>query len=470
MATWMRRNTENYSPTPGTARHRMHEGALPHLGNGRAGLHGTPMPEVDAAPQNSQQQQVDSVATADIVLGILSYNNAATIAAVIRNASHGLESNFPGRRGVLVHADGGSKDGTAGLALQAAPDRNALVQVAYPVYPVHLLSPDYHGIPGKGNAVRAVFEIARKLDAKACVLVDADICELTPQWTENLVRPVLEGRFDLVTPCYLRHRYDGAVISGIVYPLVRALYGKQIRQPIGADFGYSPKLIQHLTQQARWDPDVTGAGVDAWITTQSIAGSFKLAQAFLGTRVESPSGPPPQLSTALAQVLGSLFTEIHRTAAVWQRLRVSEPVPVFGLDSRPAPEAPPVDAQPMIDSFRLGFQNLREIWREVLPPATLLELKKLASEPDATFRFSDGAWARIVYDFTLAHRMRVMDSNHLLQAMTPLYLGWMASYALQVREATAMEVEQCIEAICRSFEAQKGYFIARWRWPDRFNP
>jgi hypothetical protein len=427
------------------------------------------MPEVEAAPQDSQQQ-VEPVATADIVLGVLSYNNAATIAQVIRNAHHGLAASFPDGRSVLVHADGGSKDGTAGLALQAAPERNALVQVAYPVYPVHLLSPDYHGIPGKGNAVRAVFEIARKLNAKACALVDADICDLTPQWTETLVRPVLDGQFDLVTPQYLRHKYDGTVVSGIVYPLVRALYGKQIRQPIGADFGYSAKLMAHLTQQSRWDADVTGAGVDAWITTQSIAGNFKLAQAFLGPRPQSSSGPPPQLSIALAQVLGSLFTEIHRTALAWQRLRVSELVPVFGLDSREAPEPPPIDVQPMIDSFRLGFHNLQEIWREVLSPATLLELKKLASQPDAMFRFVDGTWARIVYDFALAHRMRVMDSNHLLQAMTPLYLGWVASYALQVREANAMEVEQCIEALCRSFETQKGYFIARWRWPDKFNP
>ena len=97
-------------------------------------------------------------------------------------------------------------------------------------------------------------------------------------------------------------------------------------------------------------------------------------------------------------------------------------------------------------------------------------MKKLAGKPDEAFRFPDGLWARIVYDFALGHRMRVMDSNHLLQAITPLYLGWLASYVLQVREADAAEVEQCIEALCRSFEAQKGYFIARWRWPDKFSP
>jgi len=427
------------------------------------------MPEVDAAPQSSQQE-MESAGTADIVLGILSYNNAATIGDVIGQAVGGLAASFPNNRSVLVHADGGSKDGTADLAHQAAHDGADLVQVAYPVYPVHLLAPDYHGIPGKGNAVRAVFEIAHKLGASACALVDADIVGLSPAWTEALVRPLLEGSFDLVTPQYRRHKYDGTVVNGIVYPLVRALYGKRIRQPIGADFGYSGKLITKLLEPARWDSDTTGSGVDTWIATQAIAGGFQLAQAALGTRVQHPSGPPPQLSTALSQVLDSIFSEIQRTAAVWQRVRGSEAVPVLGPAWPEAPEPTEADVQPMIDSFRLGFQNLRELWSEVLPPASLVELKKLAGQPEAAFRMADSLWARIVYDFALAHRMRIMDAKHLLHALTPLYMGWVASYARAVRQADAAEVERSHEALCRSFEMQKGYFIARWRWPDRFNP
>jgi hypothetical protein len=427
------------------------------------------MPEVDAVTLDPRQE-LDRVGTADIVLGILSYNNAATIAQVIRNAQHGLAATFPACRSVIVHADGGSQDGTPDLALEAALDTRALVQVAYPVYPVHRLTPDYHGIPGKGNAVRAVFELAQTLEAKACVAMDADISGFTPEWTEALVRPVLDSQFDLVSPYYLRHKYEGTVITGIVYPLMRALYGKRIRQPIGADFAYSAKLIGHCLQQPQWDSDVTGPGIDAWIATAAIAAGFKLAQAFLGTRAQSHSDPPPELSSALAQVLGSLFTAMNRTATVWQRSRGSEPVPAFGLDLRAVVESPSVDVQTMIESFRLGYRNLQEIWGVVLPPATLLELKKLAARSEDGFRFADTLWARIVYDFALAHRTRAMDRNHLLQAMTPLYLGWVASYALQVRDADALGVEQRIEALCLAFEAEKGYLISRWRWPDRFNP
>ena len=27
-----------------------------------------------------------------------------------------------------------------------------------------------------------------------------------------------------------------------------------------------------------------------------------------------------------------------------------------------------------------------------------------------------------------------------------------------------------LERVCAAFEAEKAYLIARWRWPDRFNP
>ena len=33
---------------------------------------------------------------------------------------------------------------------------------------------------------------------------------------------------------------------------------------------------------------------------------------------------------------------------------------------------------PMVDAFQLGERNLRDIWSLILPPVTLLELKKLS--------------------------------------------------------------------------------------------
>jgi hypothetical protein len=113
---------------------------------------------------------------------------------------------------------------------------------------------------------------------------------------------------------------------------------------------------------------------------------------------------------------------------------------------------------------------LQDLWSAVLPPATLVELKRLASLAPADFRLPDELWARIIYDFALAHRQRVMNRDHLLRAMTPLYLAWVASYAPQVEGAAPTAVEQRLERLGTAFEAQKPYLVSRWRWPDRFNP
>jgi hypothetical protein len=122
----------------------------------------------------------------------------------------------------------------------------------------------------------------------------------------------------------------------------------------------------------------------------------------------------------------------------------------------------------MLDSFRLAFTNLQEIWSLVLPPQSLLGLKHLSVMPAADFRMPDSLWARVVYDFALAWRLRTLNRAHLLGALTPLYLAWVASHLTLIRNGTPPE--RHIEEQAQIFETDKPYFVSRWRWPDRFNP
>ncbi|HEY5055314.1 MAG TPA: hypothetical protein VII58_04090, partial [Acidobacteriaceae bacterium] len=123
-------------------------------------------------------------------------------------------------------------------------------------------------------------------------------------------------------------------------------------------------------------------------------------------------------------------------------------------------------------SFRLAYANLHEIWALVLPPNSLLGLKKLSQLTSESFRMSDSLWARIVYDFILAYRLRALNRGHLLGALTPLYLAWVASHLLQTTPGAPdfIPPEKHIEAVATAFETDKPYLVSRWRWPDRFNP
>jgi hypothetical protein len=111
---------------------------------------------------------------------------------------------------------------------------------------------------------------------------------------------------------------------------------------------------------------------------------------------------------------------------------------------------------------------LQEVWSLVLPPVTLLELKKLSRQPLESFRMADTLWTRVVYDFALAYRLRTLSRGHLLGAMAPLYLGWVGSRALEVESGVPAGPRQ--EQLDRAFEQNKPYLVQRWRWPDRFNP
>jgi hypothetical protein len=122
----------------------------------------------------------------------------------------------------------------------------------------------------------------------------------------------------------------------------------------------------------------------------------------------------------------------------------------------------------MLSAFRLAYTNLHEIWSLVLPPSSLLRLKRLAATDAAAFRISDRLWARIVYDFLLAYRLRTINRGHLLGALIPLYLAWVASHFNIT--ASGRDPEGHIEAVAVAFEAEKNYMLSRWRWPDRFNP
>ena len=402
---------------------------------------------------------------AEIVVGVPSCNHAATIALVLRTAQAGLGECFGGRSSLLVAADAHSSDGT-GEQLRALRAEDPLLREIGPTEsPTSAAGP-----PGETRELRMILELAHKVGARACLVLDASLTSLGPDWVGHLLRPIVEDQFDLVVPCAARHKLDGAISNGIVYPLTRALYGKRVRQPLGSTFALSGRLVERFLARGVWEIEVSALSTDARALSEAICGEFGVCQVFLGPAEHAGGGPSLDLSSILAEVLGSVFDEMNRHVAFWQKVRGSEPVRGFGTPVEIAGNPPPVDAHKMWESFRLGCRTLQEVWAAVLPPATLLALKYLAREEAAGAALADDLWARIVYDFALGYRLHVMNRGHLLRALTPLYLGWLASFVREIGAAPAREVERRVQQLSLAYEAQKPYLISRWRWPDRFNP
>jgi hypothetical protein len=175
-------------------------------------------------------------------------------------------------------------------------------------------------------------------------------------------------------------------------------------------------------------------------------------------------------SEVLARVLGLVFAEAERQPAFWQRVAAPRRVPVFGSPARPEGPAPQPDVETLADAFRLGLRELAPIWHHVLPPGTLFLLERSGTQPAAAFRLEDRLWARVVFDFAVAHSVRSVERQQLLRSMTPLYLGWVAGFANELQGLDALAAEERVEKLCRAFEAEKRYLVGRFRWPETFAP
>lgn len=409
-------------------------------------------------------EQLAEVGTAELLVGIPSYNNADTIAHVVRAAAAGLAKYFPGRRAVIVNSDGGSKDGTPEVVASTGLGSPSAILVSHPLSPVHKILTPYHGLPGKGSAFRTVFAIAEKLQAKACAVVDSDLRSITPEWIELLLGPIVAQDFDYVSPLYLRHKFDGTITNSIVYPLTRALYGREVRQPIGGEFGFSGRVASHYLGKPVWESDVARFGIDIWMTTTAIADGFKICQSFLGAKIHDPKDPGADLAAMLVQVVSSVFDLMETYQERWKAVAEAQDVPLFGFPHGVGLEPVNVNVGRMIGIFRQGVRDLGEVWARVLEEETLAGVSALADAPDeARFRFPDPLWVRVVYDFALAYRRRALTREQLLRSLVPLYLGRTAFFVLQNRESGAEEVETAIRALADEFVRQKPYLRERWK-------
>lgn len=416
----------------------------------------------DVILRHEIQEKIMEIKEADIVVGIPSYNNANTIGHVVKAVQAGFAKYFPDRKCVLVNSDGGSKDGTTDVVHDTTVDDYGSILVHHRVSPVFKLATPYHGIPGKGSAFRTIFEIAESLNAKACAVVDSDLRSITPEWIELLIKPVMEGNFDYVAPLYHRHKYDGTITNSIVYPVTRALYGKRLRQPIGGDFGFSGRLARFYLTKDVWESDVARFGIDIWMTTTAVANDFKVCQSFLGAKIHDAKDPGADLSSMLFQVVSATLDLMETYPDVWKKVKGSEPLPSLGFQYAVGLEPVSVNIDRMIDKFRLGVKELIPIWTTFMPDEITNFLHRAQNFKKEEFRITDEIWAEIIYRFALAAHAKVMNKEHLLKSLTPLYIGRTASFVMDAWESSADEVESKIEKLCKTFEDKKTLLTENW--------
>jgi len=310
-----------------------------------------------------------------------------------------------------------------------------------------------------------VHRIAREHDARGVLMLGPGADSLRATALRELVNAVLESQCDLANPCYTLPPHTALVNSAILYPLTRSLFASRVRFPLSLDMGLSLRMAERLANAGHRFASHNQSDAILWPVSEACAAGYTIDEVNVGPRM-LPQPAEPNVNAILTLVTGSIFSDIEAKAAYWQRPRRLAPEQHRVAEARVADGA--VDVVSMVEGFRRAFTNLQEIWSLVLAPNSMLGLKRLSVVEPAAFRMPEGLWARIVFDFLIAYRLRTINRGHLLGALIPLYLAWVAGHMNVTAAGTSAESH--IEAQTAAFEADKPYIVSRWRWPDRFNP
>jgi len=395
------------------------------------------------------RRQIEHLGTADIVVGIPAYYTDESLSHVIRMVAEGLDRYYPDKKSLIIVADGGSTDDTREVAQS--------IETHY--FNIDVLVTIYRGMPGKGSAFRAIFEAARYLRASAVALFDSDLKSIKPGWVHNILEPVIDG-YDFVAPDYSRYKFDGTITNTIAYNLTRALYGVNIRQPIGGDFGMSTAMVRHCLDQDVWDSDIAKFGVDIWMTITAITGGFRVCQARLGAKVHGEKDPAADLGPMFREVVGTIFSLLDQNRTYLEGVNKTINTPIFGEAIGEEPESFEVNLDPLVEYFRIGFKNFGPVWENIIEEKDYAVVKQLAKSKNLKeFNLPTETWVRIVYRYAAHFSQAERQRFKILDTLIPLYNARVASLIMILKEKNQAEAEDYYDGQAQVFESMRGYLI-----------
>lgn len=412
-------------------------------------------------------RQLINVGEVDILVGLPTHNHAGTVGPVVAAIQSGLLQWFPRERAVIINADAGSRDGTPELVTGASiydarqRDHNRVA-----LRTLHSISMQYGSSAAPGTALRTFMAAGELLRAKAIALVSPESTNIKAEWLRSLLAPIAlapiskEG-FDLVLPTYARHKFDGLLITNLLYPLTRAIYGVRIREPYASEFAFSGRIGSDFLTRNSWNNDTARAGSEVSLAMAAVTGEFRICQSFLGAKIHLERHTP-DLVPALRQTIGALLETMELDFSWWSGKTGSQPISTTGPEQQFLLDPQRINRKRLLEMFRSGVSELESVFHSILSEGTLTELKMLATLEENDFHYRDELWVRTVYEFAAAHHKAVINRDHIIQALAPLFRGRAVSFLLGNRNSSDTDVESNVENLCMEFERQKPYLVEMW--------
>ncbi len=381
----------------------------------------------------------------ELIVGIPSYMEADTIGYVTKQVDIGIKRYFGNLRALIVNADNNSEDDTRGAFLST--------ETATPKE--YISTP--RGVKGKGNNMMNIFREAQAHGGtlKAAVVLDADLRSVTPEWVKYFVEPILKG-YDYALPRYSRHQFDGTITNHICYPLLYGLMGENVRQPIGGDFAFSPRLARYWLDQ-KWLSTTRLYGIDIFMTLNAIIGKFKICEVGLGAKIHKASAP--KLGPMFTQVVTTFFDKVLSKKAEWIGMPEDNPrpKPLFGMKKLDPPQELVIDIRDLKDKLRNEFLSREKLLKKYLSPYLYLNIRHMIEQDH--YDMDTLMWTQSVYQIlftfdTGTPRMK----KEIIEALKPLYFARSVTFDYETWKYRIDFAEELILHQAMAFSSQKPYF------------
>lgn len=399
----------------------------------------------------------DGVTEADIVIIIPSYKEVENIALPTQKAASGLKKYFPEFKSVIINCDNCSDDGTIEAFFQA-PSEVPRLSISSPP-----------GLRGKGANLVNGFRRAATLSPKAVAIIDANLLSIKSNWIHRLLAPILHGSAEYVAPIYLRHINDGLISKGLVTPLMRALFGRRVLQPIHVDHAFSGRMNE-IYKNSSWHQDDRGYKSDMQMLALAIMHKAPICQTYMAyPRTASLGSLDSNLPKALNYVVNALFNLMGSTDSFWTGVTRSRPTILSNVDDAPLMMPPQVELDR--DCLTKGFvtlgQQYKEAWDQFLPADLAQELCKMlaASTSASTPPMSAHQWCRVVIESILAFKNVTDEENRKLitAGLSPLFFARILSLGREVAQMSEQQLNAVLENQSLVFEQSKKELINRWK-------
>lgn len=403
-------------------------------------------------------RQLIAVGQVDILVGLPTLNNAATVAEVVRAVHVCFARDFPRLRTVMINSDGGSTDGTPEVIRSASLSEADTLQTSHPLRTLHRVVAPYHGLPGKLSALRTLFTAGELTQAKVLVVVDPAGPATSAERVTELIAPVARSEVEFLAPCHRRHPRDGALVTQLVRPLVRAVYGVALDEPLGAEFSCSGRFASHCLERDIWEREVARFAIDLRLRTEAVAQGLAIGQVWRPP--SGAAGAQTTLREAVQQVVMALIESIRAHASFWTATNGVATLPTWGNKPEHPPDAQMWDYEALAAQARHDIREIHRLLEEVLEPGLLARI--VEENSSAELRSDDELWVRTVYAFAATARQGRTGIDHLAGMFVPLYLWRAAAFMARAAHQTDLETNEELESLCQTFLRLKPVLVDRW--------